>query len=187
MEIKLFSPQKDGTLGWVNHTYNPNNYWALFGNFFIGTGPVWLGLAALYGITWCLLPVERFDMQGLPFQDAICGFLEEVIFHEESLGLGWFIWLYLAFAIGAHTTLSIPDIEGAIFGFLVIATGILIACLVSGWICEWPVKAANAIGQFTGYFLSPVLTILGVIGFVSFIFWFIASLLTMKKRKRRRR
>ncbi len=181
VEIKLFSPQKDGTLGWVNHAYNPNNYWALFGNFFIGTGPVWLGLAALYGVTRWLMPIERFDMQGLPFQEAISGFLQEVIFHKDAMGWRWFIWAYMAFAIGAHTTLSRPDIEGAIFGFLVIVSAVLITCLATGWINEWPVAAANAIGQFTGHYFSPVLTILGIIGLVSFIFWCITSLLTLKK------
>ena len=184
VQMKLFSPQKDGTLGWVNHTYDPNSYWANIGNFFIGTGPVWLGITALYGVTYLLLPVERFDMQGLSIYEASSGFLREVIFHEEAFGWKWFIWAYLAFAIGANITLSPADIEGTFTGFVFIGLCVLIACLVSGWCYSWPSHADEAIQLFIGRFFSPVLTILVIIGIVSFIFWCVASLLAPKKRKR---
>ncbi|MBQ7651708.1 MAG: hypothetical protein IJS15_12160 [Victivallales bacterium] len=184
VEMKLFSPQRDGTLGWVNHTYDPNSYWANIGNFFIGTGPVWLGLFALYAVTYLLLPVGRFDMRGLSIYEASTGFVTEVIFHEEAFGWKWFVWAYLAFAIGANTTLSPPDIKGAFTGFCFTAICVLMVCLVSGWYNSWPAHAAEAIQTFTGSFFTPVLTILAIIGFVSFIFWCVASFLGTMKRRR---
>lgn len=181
VEMKLFSPQNDGTLGWVNHSYNPNSFRANIGNFFIGTGPVWLGVAALYGVTCWLLPVERLDMQGLPIFDASSRFLTEVIFHKDAFGWQWFVWAYLAFAIGANITLSPPDIEGAATGFFFIAFCVLAVCLVSGWYDSWPGHATESIRLFTGRFFPPILTILAIIGITSFIFWCIASLLAPKK------
>ena len=47
VEMKLFSPEEDGTLGYVNHSYNPNSFYQRIGNFFIGTGPIWFGIVVL--------------------------------------------------------------------------------------------------------------------------------------------
>ena len=38
-DMKLFSPEEDGTLGYVSHTYNTKSIYQRIGNFFIGTGP----------------------------------------------------------------------------------------------------------------------------------------------------
>ncbi len=184
VEMKLFSPQADGTLGWVNHAYNRDSFRALIGNFFIGTGPVWLGLAVLYGSTRLLLPGENFDMPGLPLYEASTGFLKEVVLSKEALfGWRWFLWVYLAFAIGANITLSTPDIDGACFGFGVITICILAVCLVSGWYQSWPATAAESIRQFTSNFFPPVLTILAIIGVASFCFWCVATLLVSLKKR----
>ncbi len=184
VQMKLFSPEKDGTLGWVNHAYDPNSFWANIGNFFIGTGPVWLGLTALYFVTYLLLPVERFDMQVLSIYDASTGFVKEVVLNKEAFGWKWFIWAYLAIAIGANITLSPPDIKGAFTGFVFIVLCVLTVCLVSGWYNSWPSHATVAIQLFTRKFFSPVLTILVIIGIISFIFWCIASVLSPKLIRR---
>ena len=43
-EMKLFTPKSDdGSLGYVNHSYNPRNPWHQIGNFFIAFGPIILG------------------------------------------------------------------------------------------------------------------------------------------------
>ena len=186
VEMKMFSPQKDGTLGWVKKTYDPNSYWAQIGNFFIGTGPVWLGLTVLYLLTNWLLPVERFDGQGLSAFDAAYKFMDEVVLCDEAMGFQWFIWAYLTFAIGANITLSMPDIEGAWMGFCVIAFSVFAVCLVTGGYQAWPSLAAEAIKRFTGNVFYPMLTLFAIIGISSFTFWFIASLLTIKKKRRRR-
>ena len=47
-KLVLFSPEEDGTLGYVNHTYNSRSYYQRIGNFFIGTGPIWGGIFILF-------------------------------------------------------------------------------------------------------------------------------------------
>ena len=63
-EMKLFSPEDDGTLGYVNHSYNPENYYQRTGNFFIGTGPIWGGIFVLYLFSKILLPETMLPFSG---------------------------------------------------------------------------------------------------------------------------
>jgi hypothetical protein len=66
-EMKLFSPENDGTLGYVNHSYNPKNPYQQIGNFFIGTGPIWGGVLLLYVASYFLLPEGILNLtNGLP-------------------------------------------------------------------------------------------------------------------------
>ena len=48
LSIKLFSPEGNTSLGYVNHRYDPKNLYHRTGNFFIGTGPVWFGIIMLF-------------------------------------------------------------------------------------------------------------------------------------------
>ncbi|HEX8912622.1 MAG TPA: hypothetical protein VF796_09720, partial [Humisphaera sp.] len=49
-KMHLFRPAADGSLGKVEHAWNPRNPWQSAGNFFIGTGPVWGGTALVYAL-----------------------------------------------------------------------------------------------------------------------------------------
>ena len=55
VSMRLFRPGRDGTLGYVEHSWNRRNLYQSVGNFFIGTGPIWFGSALIYLLTAWLL------------------------------------------------------------------------------------------------------------------------------------
>lgn len=122
-DFALFSPQKNGNLGWVAHKWNPRSLWQNIGCFFIGVAPIAFGVAAIVFLTLLLLPAESLPFPPLPgsgleafrFQFrttflALCRF-----WIEPDLLLRWrsWLWLYAVFAIGSQITLSRADLAGA--------------------------------------------------------------------------
>ncbi len=136
-EFVLFSPQKNGTLGWVSHEWDRRSLWQNIGCFFIGVAPLVFGVLAILFLTLLLLPPH----EALPFPElpdgGMAGF--RLQFRATFLGLcglwvkpeilsDWrfWLWLYAMIAIGSQITLSRADLAGAKSGVLVL-TGVLIA------------------------------------------------------------
>ena len=139
VEMKLFSPEEDGTLGYVNHSYNPNSFYQRIGNFFIGTGPIWFGIVVLCFVSWMLLPNEMNI--GNFFSADFWGRWQS------------YIWLYLALTIASHITLSPPDLKGAADGGITILTTSALAFLLFGWCGEWE---EQIIDFFQNLFISSL-------------------------------
>jgi len=139
-KIKLFSPNaKDGSLGSVEHSYNPRNIYQRVGNFFIGAGPLFFGSAIIFLLIWFLLPngnaVLNMQDGGISAitldQDGIVQFFKNswtetiavipIIFSGANIGL-WQFWLfmYLSLAISTHMELSPPDLKLMWNGFFII-------------------------------------------------------------------
>jgi len=133
-EIKLFTPNSaDGTLGYVNHTYNPNSTYQKIGNFFIGAGPVIFGSVVLYAALYHLVPNKDTIFSGIEAQSPVLvngirgdyaiafGAIWDTtkltlsnLFNTQNLGdFRFWIFLYLAICIASHMDLSPPDIKGA--------------------------------------------------------------------------
>jgi hypothetical protein len=116
--ITLFKMGDDNLLGCVVHSYNPRNPWHQVGNFFIATGPIWLGTAALYG----LLRMAGWSTAlttTTPWTAWLLGLGHSALalpFHDWRLYLG----LYLFLCVGSHVTLSPPDLRGAWGGGLAV-------------------------------------------------------------------
>ena len=163
VEMKLFSPEEDGTLGYVNHSYNPNSFYQRIGNFFIGTGPIWFGVAVLCLISWLLLPNEMqiSDFFSLNFWGR------------------WqsYIWLYLALTISSHITLSPPDLAGSVDGGIAIMATALLAFLLLGWCGDWE----NEIIEFLKNVFLSSLSIFSFIIILLFIFSVICKVLSRRK------
>ena len=139
VEMKLFSPEEDGTLGYVNHSYNPNSFYQRIGNFFIGTGPIWFGIVVLCFVSWMLLPNEMNI--GNFFSADFWGRWQS------------YIWLYLALTIASHIALSPPDLKGAADGGITILTTSALAFLLFGWCGEWE---EQIIDFFKNLFISSL-------------------------------
>ena len=138
-EIKLYSPNgEDGTLGYVNHAYNPRNPWSQIGNFFIALGPILFGSLIIYLLVRFLLPNNQALLTALHGSTAsftsLSGFMSLMVnvFASSSdmiyaLFTGghlhqWQFWvfLYLCICISAHMELSPPDLKGLGLGLIAI-------------------------------------------------------------------
>ena len=128
VDMKLFSPEEDGTLGYVNHQYNPKSIYQRMGNFFIGTGPIWGGVTAILLLTCWLLPQLTLDLNTIK---------QTVFAFDFWKSYKPWLWLYCVFTIFSHITLSPPDLRGAADGLVVLVTATVLLCLIFGKCGEW--------------------------------------------------
>ena len=135
IEMKLFAPDDNGTLGYVLHTYNPNSLYQKIGNFFIGTGPVWGGLAALVLLSRLLLPSAM--LEGNSAMEQIQHFFSGLATLAFWKSRQSWLWIYLSLTIVSHITLSTPDLKGAGDGFIMIVLTVLLVNLLFGWCGNW--------------------------------------------------
>lgn len=151
VEIKLYSPNsEDGTLGYVNHSYNPNSTFQKIGNFFIGVGPIIFGALVLYAIFYYLVPNKSevfvyIESQSQTLVNSVRGEYAGVlasIWGTTKATLGglfkaanfsdykFWIFLYLAISISSHMQLSPPDIKGAKGGLISLLIFFLVLNLI---------------------------------------------------------
>ena len=171
VEMKLFSPEEDGTLGYVNHSYNPKSFYQRIGNFFIGTGPVWFGITVLWIISLLLLPE---CMQAHNSVGSVIG-----NFFSAEFWCRWqsYVWLYLALTIASHITLSPPDLAGSVDGGIAIITTATLGFLLFGWCGDWE----NRIIEFLKNMFLSSLNIFSFVIILLFIFSIICKILSRGK------
>jgi len=146
VSMRLFGPRSDGTLGSVQHSYNPKSTYQRIGNFFIGTGPIWLGTALVCLLAWYLLgPVASEAVRHVATSDEPA---TPAVLISQAAALAWqlflsllrpavvsswqfWIFAYLMFCIGSHITLSRPDINGAARGFVSLVVFVLLFNLLT--------------------------------------------------------
>lgn len=141
-EIKLFQINSDdGTLGYVNHSYNRKNIYQKIGNFFIGVAPIIVISAILYLLAWLLLPEFIIEIQGrFNVNDfvsdignvfkSLLGVLES--FFLCSLSWQWWVFVVIGVFLALHMTLSKEDIKGALSGVLFLLIVVFIVDLILG-------------------------------------------------------
>ena len=159
-EMKLFSIDTENkTLGHVNHSYNPNSFYQQVGKFFIGIGPIILGTITIYYLSKYLLGPHIFVSSGTSMIDynSFTSFNSLLLFFENIFNSGieilshifslnnfsdwkFYLFLYLAFSIGSSITLSRPDIEGALEGFGVMFTALLLLNIATLWVSGFVTK-----------------------------------------------
>jgi hypothetical protein len=173
-DISLFRPRKDGVLGYVKHSWNRNNLYQNIGNFFIGTGPIWLGSALIVLISFALFGAELWHplraMQMVPtdfvtwrgqlrlggeFWQALLTIFQQI--HNTGLYHDWrfYLGLYLLFCIGSHVTLSPADLQGAGSGLVTLALLVFVFNLSTLWLGNFALTACLNVAQ-----LGALLTVL---------------------------
>lgn len=149
-EIKLFQIDNEtGTLGYVVHSYNKKNIWALIGNYFIGIAPIACGAVLLFFGIKLLLPETFLAVSGELEQFSVYigngaswgwfsklgelffGFLS-ALFSEALNTYKWWIFIFLAMCIALHMNLSGADIKGALPSLPIVAIVIILLNVIFG-------------------------------------------------------
>ena len=165
-EVCWFGP-KDGTLGYVNHTYNPESRFQKIGNLFIGTGPIWIGTLAIVLLSFLVLGPEKLDALGVSvareqnFSDLrqVGEYATEVARAGSVLFFGLFsvetlknpltlVCLYLIFCIGAHMRLSPPDVRHCGVPALMLLGFIFLFNLCTAWLGDFSMRIIYALTQY---------------------------------------
>lgn len=146
-EMKLYDPNSDdGTLGYVNHSFNPKNIYHQIGNFFIGIAPILGGSGILLLLSLILVPdvnagiMREFRLVGSVdvsrFFEAFGSMIGYVFDFDNMTDISWWIFIILAFSIASHMELSAADIKGSLYGLGLLAAILLLADTVLYFIAE---------------------------------------------------
>jgi len=196
VEIKLFqTDSRDGTLGYVSHSYNKKNLYHRIGNFFIGVGPIIFGSGLILLLLFMLNnsgfklvgSVMNFFTTGVPasasmYPNWIIGglsiFVENFFVVENFNSVSWWIFIILGVFISLHMRLSKPDINGAFDGFFFSALILFIVPVVIS------IFSFEALSRFMGIMLSGaacmfcVYTLSIILALVSLVFALLIKLIT---------
>lgn len=140
-EMKLYQPNNEnGTLGYVNHTYNPKNVYHQIGNFFIGVAPLIGGSLIMMLMMFLLLPDVFFlswnaklpnNFLSSNTVDSIVSIITRngyTLFNATNLkSWQWWIFIILGITITSHMELSLADIKSSLKGLPFILIFVAIA------------------------------------------------------------
>ncbi len=182
-EIKLFQPNSsDGTLGYVNHSYNPKNFYQKLGNLFIGIAPILVGSGILVGLLYALLP-DMFnevlaELKQIDLSSDLTSSLSHLLNAFASLFTyidtwQWWVFLLIGSLIGLHMTLSDADLKGALSGIILFCLLFFvidaILALVQRSLLASFTKAILSFGTFLLFFFCIFAMISAILLIVSFI------------------
>ena len=129
-DMKLFQiSSSDGTLGYVEHSYNRKNLYHRIGNFFIGVAPILVISAVLYFLASYLVPdMLREVTRAVSLINTESGIAEvlvqlvnAVLIFFSYFAVGeWWIFVILGSFLALHMTLSPADIKNAKGGLILL-------------------------------------------------------------------
>ena len=201
--ISLYNPNSvDGTLGYVNHSYNPESLYQRIGFFFIGAGPILFGSFVLYILMYFCLPnyrevsemISNTNLTGTDVFDLIKSIkdilsfglnLTASIFVIGNLGnLSFWVFIYLSFCISSHMQLSPPDLKSmwtGLFTILFIFLLVNFTTLLLGFnVTTYILNLSRFLGTMIGIFILALF-----ISLINFsITYIILSIIHYKKYRR---
>jgi hypothetical protein len=177
MRMNLFRPSShDGTLGYVEHAFDPGSLYQRVGNFFIGTGPIWFGTIIIYLMSRYILDASAFnticDIElttdtlsswsgALSVAHNIINMVSSVIqsmFHNQLFSRWeFYVFIYLAFVIGNNITLSLPDIRNSADGLMVLIVILLIFNLCTSFMGDFSLEFVMYLSKAYSGFISVML------------------------------
>lgn len=135
VDFKLFEPdERTGTLGYVSHSYNPNNFYqSVVGNTIIPIAPFFGGALAIYFLTYFLLPGFSLYSADVPrvhfitsqnalvwqnyvmFGKSVLAFFQFLVLKIQQAGLvtkwHFYVSLFMLFGIANHLSPSGADFQ----------------------------------------------------------------------------
>ena len=183
-KIVLFSPNPEsGSLGHVDHSYNPKSIYQNIGNFFIGIGPVIFGSFMLYLITYILFGFSVYNGSDVKITSEALSGLSSLKFIVLSIwdnfllymnlvftgqGTTWWkivLLIYFLYSIGSSITLSVADVKGAAKGLVFFIGILLLFNFLTVWIGDFMVNLFVNVSRFFSslYFLILLTMIVNII------------------------
>ena len=135
VDFKLFQPdERTGTLGYVSHSYNPNNFYqSVIGNTLIPIAPFFGSALAIYLLTYFLLPGFSLYANDVPrvhyitsknafiwqsyvmFGKSVLVFFKFLVLKVQQAGLfskwHFYVSLFMLFGIANHLSPSWADFQ----------------------------------------------------------------------------
>lgn len=134
-KVSLFHPQKDGTLGFVEHSYRANML-APFRNLLIALAPFAGGGLVFYGLTLALVPsaAEALSVQfsqATSSTDALA-MMGAVIREATSVGgINAWLWVFLATSVLLFCVPSTADFAGTRKAIAITIIGVMTISVIA--------------------------------------------------------
>ena len=158
MRLIKMPSRRSRTLGYVEHTYNHKNLWAVFGNLFISFGPIFSGIGVMVLVLTLCFPTQwnayletsrTMVESGAGFQNSFSSsfsLLFSLFERFEENALQSIVGILLILAVSQHITLSFADLKGC-FSALVMYTGIVAIFAGVTMLFGWQDGIVNALMQ----------------------------------------
>ena len=148
--------RRSRTLGYVEHSYNRKNLWAVFGNLFISFGPIFSGLGVMVLVLTLCFPTQwnayldssRVLVEsGAGVQESLSGSFSLLFslfdrFKEDALRST--VGILLILSVAQHITLSFADLKGC-FTALLMYAGIVAVFAGVTMLFGWQGDIVNAL------------------------------------------
>jgi hypothetical protein len=165
-EVRLFRPMQgkiDGTLGYVNHSWNSRSLYQKIGNFFIGTAPMFFGAGLLFIVLRVAYPSGFTEVTEISEIPGALGFAFRDMFALENLLTVWtpIVFLIIIF-ICPHMHMSWADVKGATSGAIALIAAAFLLSLASVIIpADVTAQIQGVMNTFVAYYIYAL--ILGLI------------------------
>lgn len=183
---------RNGVLGYVEHSYNPNNIYQRVGNFFIGIGPIISGIFVLIVGLHFLLPQSfvmfqnhlksnsNYNILDIKLIEgsmlASIGLIKSIFVLNNFTKIGFWLFIILAFCVSSHIALSKPDIKGALDGFIFLFIVIFVINFISHYLNINTYDYLLRIGKYNAYVASFLIMAL-VFSIISFVVSYLLCLI----------
>ena len=165
-EVRLFRPFQgkiDGTLGYINHSWNTRSIYQKIGNFFIGTAPMFFGAGLFFILLRIAYPSAFINVTEISEIPNAFMFAFNNVLNRSFLFTMWTPIIFLiAIFICPHMHMSWVDVKGATSGAVALIILALILSFASALIPENMIaQIQSTMNTFVTYYVFAL--ILGLI------------------------